>query len=102
MNMLFPLLRLAPIDRDPSPACVMPGVAKGGGERDATAESICPEREPIARRWRAYARSGGQSREGGEHMPGAGANRTSVSITSVVLNRSTGIANAARIRMQRP
>eukprot|EP00976_Prorocentrum_cordatum_P094456 1189792-Prorocentrum_minimum.AAC.1 len=38
-------------------------------------KSTNPEREPIARGWRAYPRSGSQSREGGEHIPGAGANR---------------------------
>eukprot|EP00976_Prorocentrum_cordatum_P058410 1172682-Prorocentrum_minimum.AAC.7 len=31
-----------------------------------------------ARAWRAYTRSGGQSREGGEHIPGAGAKRERV------------------------
>eukprot|EP00976_Prorocentrum_cordatum_P029082 591457-Prorocentrum_minimum.AAC.2 len=40
-----------------------------------------PEREPIARGWRAYARSGSQSREGEEHMLGAGANHVRVQST---------------------
>eukprot|EP00976_Prorocentrum_cordatum_P019695 398983-Prorocentrum_minimum.AAC.1 len=41
----------------------------GAGANCARVESMYPEREPIARGWRAYTGSGSQSREGGEIYP---------------------------------
>eukprot|EP00976_Prorocentrum_cordatum_P003560 69784-Prorocentrum_minimum.AAC.1 len=39
------------------------GHMPGAGANRARVKGICLEREPIARGWRAYARSGSQSRE---------------------------------------